>query len=318
MRRPGLALLAGLLLGGCASEQPTGSVREKTLLSHAQILTGARLNQQTAPLFNAPPRLPASGQVSFLAPVAAAARNQVIYIADLGHRQVFRYDAGQMQMVRFADIIPGNAMSMAVAPDTSLFLADASEPQVQQFSWDGRLLRTFAHQNVVARPVGIALDDATRQLFVADSLYNHVVVFNSLGRALGTLKSVAARSLEAMTRGPDGLYLVDSMSRQVVVMGLDGIDRYAFGSEVLKLPHAIAVDRYNRVFVSDDFDNTIKVFDRREMVASIGGAGSVPAGFNRVSFLSLDHHTLYVADTLNGRIKTFQLAPPRDRNVAPE
>ena len=102
-------------------------------------------------------------------------------------------------------------------------------------------------------------------------------------------------------------------------MALDGKDLYAFGNEELKMPRAVAVDRFNRVYVSDDFDNSIKVFADRELIATIGGTGgggATPANFNRITFLSLDQNTLYVADSLNGRIQSFQIAPVPARRPA--
>ena len=48
-----------------------------------------------------------------------------------------------------------------------------------------------------------------------------LVVFNSLGRVLSALRSREGRSIEAMAHGPDGLYLVDRLSRQVVVIRVD-------------------------------------------------------------------------------------------------
>lgn len=256
--------------------------------------------------------------LTFLSPIAAAARNNFVYVVDAGHRQIFRYDEARQAITRFTDTIVTAASSIAVGPDLSLYITDLPSAQVQHFSWDGRQLPGFAHDIVLRHPVAVVVDDASSQVFVADSLYNHVVVFNSLGRALVTLRSDVPLSIESMARGPDGLYLVDRLGRQVVVMGLDGTDRYTFGSGTLKQPHAIVVDRFNRVFVGDDFDNTIKVFEGGELVATIGGSGAMAGLFNRITFLSLDRNTLYVADSLNGRIQSFQLVPPPVRRPVPQ
>lgn len=324
--RPGLrpytaracAVLLGCLslLSCAATDVPGRAPRERPLLTPVQPLTGARLSQQSSQFGARQPGL--GGHVTLQAPMAVVARNHVIYIADGGHRQIFRYDPTQLSMARFTDYNAGGLAAMVVAPDMSLYVADTATNHVLHFSWDGRLLRSLGHENTLARPAGLVVDDATGQLLVADSLYNHVVVFNSFGRVLATLKSLEAHSIESMARGPDGLYLVDRIGRQVVVMGLDGRDRYVIGNDTLKDPRAIAVDRFNRVFVSDDFDNTIKVFEHRELAASFGGPGATPASFNRITHLSLDQNTLYVADSLNGRIQIFHLALPREKGSMPE
>lgn len=308
LRRRCTAAAAAITLLVCAAAAIADSARP--LLTPGQPLTGARLNASQAGMFGAPAR--PAGYQSFLAPTAVAARNNIVFVVDSGLRQILRYDPTQLAMTRFTDYA-GTVSGMVIAPDMSLYVIDAGSRKVLHFAWDGKLLPAFGHDNAISRPVAIALDESTGQLFVADSLYNHVVGFNSLGRALTPLKSLETRSIESMARGPDGLYLVDRLSRQVVVMGMDGVDRYTLGGDTLKDPQAIAVDRYNRVFVSDGFDNTIKVYERGELAATIGGSGNVPASFNRITFLSLDRNLLYVADSLNARIQTFHVAPPAER-----
>jgi hypothetical protein len=303
-----------VVLLGCLSLCAAAS-GERPLLTPTQPLTGARLSAQQSGLFGSTQQGVAGGYVTFMAPMAAVARNHVIYVADGRLRQIFRYDPAQLAMARFTDYNAAGLAGMVMAPDMSLYVADTATHKVLHFSWDGRLLRSFGSDNALVRPAGVVVDDATRQLYVADSLYNHVVVFNSLGRTLATLKSMEAHSIESMARGPDGLYLVDRVGRQVVVMGLDGRDRYAIGNEVLRDPRAITVDRFNRVFVSDDFDNTIKVFEQGELAASFSGGG---APFNRITHLSLDQNILYVADSLNGRIQVFHVALPREKGTVPE
>ncbi|WP_136416694.1 hypothetical protein [Herbaspirillum sp. ST 5-3] len=305
------AMCVGLL--GCASSGWTpDEAIERPLLSARQALSGARLGTLPGFAFGSGTRPAPSAYVAFLAPSAVVARNNIVYVFDSGHRQLFRIDSTQQSMTRFTDY-GGSVAGMAVAPDLSLYVADAGTQQVLHYSWDGKPLPRLAHDTVLARPVAICVDAATGRIFVADSLYNHVVIFDGLGRAQQTLKSLEARSIESMARGPDGLYLVDRLSRQVVVMGLDGRDRYVLGEGTLNDPQAIAVDRFNRVFVSDAFDNSIKVYEGGQLTARFGGSGATPGRFNRVTFLSIDQNTLYVADSLNARVQSFHIAPPAAR-----
>ena len=96
----------------------------------------------------------------------------------------------------------------------------------------------------------------------------------------------------------------------MVVIGQDGADRYTLGKGTLKNTDVIAVDRYNRMFVSDSFDNTIKVYEHGQLVANVGGSGAIPASFNRITSLWMDQNLLYVVDSLNARIQTFHVASP--------
>lgn len=313
-----------LCLSACAVSGPASDVAaaNRPLLTPASSITGARLYAPPGPVFGAlarpvPPATVAPTYLNFLAPSAVAARNNAMYVADIGHRQLLRYDAAYMALSRFSDYPAGSVTALAVGPDMSLYVADADAGRVMHFSWDGRLLLGFSSDMAMGRPVGILLNDASGQVLVADNLYNHVVIFNSLGRPTGTLKSQRMHSLAAMAGGPDGLYLVDRLGREVVVMGLDGEDRYALGDGALKDPAAIAVDGFNRVFVADAFDDSIKVFVDGEMAASFG-AGHGGASFNRIASLFIERDILYVADSMNRRIQTFRIAPPATARPANE
>lgn len=324
--RKGMARFSALalmfLIGTGSAGHCADAGEARPLVSRPQVLTGGPLTADPAGVFQGlqRPVVPAvPAYLSFISPVAVAARNNIVYVVDAGHRQILRYDPARLTMMRFAGAAGGTASAIAVGPDLSLYVAEPGTGQVLHYSWDGRTLPAFRHDTAMRQPAGIVVDDASGRVFIADSLYNHVVVFAGTGRALTVLRPDEALGIESMSRGPDGLYLVDAAGRQVVVMAFDGRDLYAFGGEVLKMPHAIAVDRFNRVYVSDDFDNTIKVFEDRELIATIGGSGAggaAPASFNRIAFLSLDRDTLYVADSLNGRIQSFQLAPVPARRPA--
>lgn len=306
------ALLACLSLTACETvATPPAAAAGRPLLAPRQVITGARLTAVPGLPFGTSGTPATTAFLHFRAPSAVAARGSIMYVFDSGYRQVFRFDATQQAMTRFTDF-GGTADAMAVASDLSLYIAGADARQVLHFSWDGKPLPRLADETVLARPVAVVVDDMAGQVLVADSLYNHVVVFDSLGRAHRTLKSLETHSIESMARGPDGLYLLDRLGRQVVVMGMDGRDRYVFG-EGLNDPQAIVVDRFNRVFIADAFDNTIKVFEGGRRVAGIGGSGPTPGHFNRISFMALDQNTLYVADSLNTRIQTFHIAPPATR-----
>lgn len=311
-----MAAVSGFLLSGCVALAAfSAEPAERQLLTPRATLSGARVTTQANSVFGVAPMPLPNAHLHWLLPTLVASRNSFLYVVDSGRRQIFRYDSMRQAMSPFADIAAASIRAIAVASDLSLYVLDGGARQVLHFSIDGRLLRRFGNELEVARPVAMLLDEANGQILVADSLYNHVVVFNNFGHIVAGLKPAAARSIEAMAAGPDGLYLVDKISRQVVVIGRDAEHRYMFGADALAQPNAIAVDRYNRVFVSDGFDNTIKIFEQKYMVASIGGTGSTPAFFNRITGLWLEHDMLYVADSLNGRIQIFQVAPPKPQGA---
>lgn len=305
-----LYLVATLLCAGATAQTPAASVKPQTLLTPWTTLNGAFI--AAVPDANSarvtPPQF--SGYLTWLSPTLVTARGNYVYVVDGARQQIFRYDLARQSMAPLADYVASAVTAIALAPDLSLYVADSQARQVLHFSVDGRLLQRFYNEFELARPVAAWRDEASGNLWVADSLYKHVVLFNSLGRVLSVLRSNQARSIEAMVPGPDGLYLLDRLGRQVVVIGHDGTDRYTLGQGTLKMPGAIAVDRFNRVFVSDSFDNTLKVYEQGQLVSSIGGSAGTPASFNQITGLWIDQNMLYVVDRLNARIQTFHVAPP--------
>lgn len=309
-----MLIVAGVLLSGCGApprSSDNDDARKRSLLTHWSTVTGARVSALPDPLSPFARGPDFSGNLQWISPTAVAARGNYVFVADAGRRKIFRYDAAQQSMTSFADYAGGATGNIAVASDLSLYMADIGSQTVLHYSVDGRLLRSFENALEIARPVAVLVDATNGEVLVADSLRNHVVVFNSLGRVLSVLRSDESRSTEAMASGPDGLYLVDRVGRKIVVIGRDGRDRYTFGSGALKLPGVIAVDRFNRVFVSDSFDNTIKVFENGKLLTSFAGGGAVPPSFNRIAGLWLEQNMLYVADSVHARVQIFRIAPPQ-------
>jgi DNA-binding beta-propeller fold protein YncE len=314
----GMLLGAGALMSGCASSPSTprsgGEAGGKqSLLTHWSTVTGARVSALPDPLSPIARRPDFSGNLQWISPAAVAARGNYVFVADAGRRKIFRYDTAQQSMTVLSDYASGAMGNIAVASDLSLYVADIASQKVLHFSVDGRLLRSFDNPLEIARPIAVLVDASNGEVLVADSLRNHVVVFNSLGRVLSVLRSDESRSTEAMASGPDGLYLVDRVGRKIVVIARDGRHRYTLGSDILKMPGVVAVDRFNRVFVSDSFDNTIKVFEDGKLLSSFAGGGGVPPSFNRITGLWLEQNMLYVADSVHARIQIFRIAPPQKK-----
>lgn len=320
-RSAGVVLVSCLYLMGCAGDGlATEAVYEPAvsagqILSPSGMIASAPLYSAPGPAFSVPgmPVAPSRGAHAFLnllAPGAVAVRNHSIYLADIGYLRLFRYDMAHMALSRFSDYVSGTISAMAVAPDMTLYVADVNAGRVLHFSVEGKLLQIFTSAAAMARPVGIVLDEANGRVLVADNLYKHVIIFNSLGQPMGTIKSERARSVDSLAAGPDGLYLVDRLAHEVLVMGYDGADRYTLGAGVLKDPLTVAVDRFNRIFVTDASDDSIKIFEGDELLSSYGRSGGGPGSFNRVTSLCIDHDILYAADSLNRRIQTFRIAPP--------
>ena len=329
MRRRGLALAgacAATLLGACAGgavpvagRQP--SADNGSLLTPWLSLNGGFSVDPNFPLRGAPGGRP---RVSFVQPVGVAARGLVLLVADAGARMLWRLDRAQDTLTAFAPFAGGVAdhgASLQLGDDLSAWVALPAEQAVVQYDHRGRAVRRWRDDANAARPVAVALPDDRSQVLVGDAATAQVVVFDPLGRARRLLGSGVASSLQsiaAMSFGPLGLYVLDRVAQQVVVLGPRAEVIELIGENQLVQPRAMAVDRSGRVFVSDDVDQRIRVFRGPRLLASFGGVGAGPGRFGRIEAMAVDSNLLYVADSLNARVQVLLVAPPSmERPPAP-
>ena len=151
------------------------------------------------------------------------------------------------------------------------------------------------------------------EILVGDAATARVVIFDPLGGArevLGGTRPAMLQSITAMALGPGGLYVLDRVAQQVVLLDRRGVPVEVIGEQQLVQPRALAVDASGRVFVSDDMGQRIKVFRGRTLLASFGGGGQAPGRFGRIVSMALDGNMLYVADSLNARVEVLLVAPP--------
>jgi len=279
-------------------------------------------------------------------PVAVAARDHDLYIVDADQELLFLYDtlSRRMTVIKdlrgmatagprpFMSITPGTSIQnelqagkaidvtdIYVAGDRSYYIADGFGRRVLQFDRSGHLIQIYQDPLNLDRPVAISVDETTGDVYVADGMFDHILVFNSAGepwrmlgdRGLGEGKFL---NITAMTRGLDGVYVTARLGERGQVLNQDnGQFIYAFQKDTLSFPNGIAVGPDGRIYVSDFLDNGIKIFEHGRLVATAGGTGASPGRFKGIADLALENGFLYVADSLNARIQVFRTttgAPP--------
>jgi DNA-binding beta-propeller fold protein YncE len=320
MRRRAIAMAgAGLALGlaGCAVEEgavprPPSAQGNRLLTPWLSIDGGWRLGAQrlpkTAPI--------AGGRITFIQPVGVAAFGNTVLVADAGARTLWRLDRSRDAMAVFAPFTGAAAeqgASLQLGNDFSAWVALPAEHEVVQYDLRGRLVRRWRDEANATRPVTVAVPDDRSEVLVGDAATARVVIFNPLGRIrelLGNGSASPLQSIAAMSFGPRGLYVLDPIAQQVVLLGARGEVLEVIGENQLVRPRALAVDRSGRVFVSDDTDQTIKVFRGAQLLATAGGIGGGPGRFGRIEALAVDGNMLYVADSVNARVQVMLVAPP--------
>lgn len=305
-----LLALCGVL-AGCAA--PAGAVADRrgtdgtSLLEPWGDISGGLLTSdfgQTSPRY-----------VTFVRPTSVAARGNFVYVVDTGARRIYRYDRTTRRLTAYTQLAPGADWEIYAAPDMTVYLSEPAARRIAHYDWNGMLINTFSDDANLGRPTAFAVDEATGEVLVADGLYHQVVGFNPLGAAVSVIrpcgeKAVGMDSMTAMALTRDEIYLVDRIAKRVVVQQRRSAACRVLGEDDLTDPGAIAVDRFRRVYVGDNYDDTIKVFspDGR-LLAQYGGSGAGPSHFNHIAGLWIDANVLYVADSLNGRIGMLLITP---------
>lgn len=255
-------------------------------------------------------------QNRFLRPVAIAVQSEYLYVVDEGYDALYRFDLVSERLEIVLDlkaVVKGEVADIYVNKDFSFYLTDTAGGRVLHFDRHGRLIQEFRNHFNLVRPVAVtALESG--DVVVADAHYDHLLHFNSMGKLIATYGGrgdAVAEFLNIMTmaKGPDGYYVGGRVGRRMQVIGWDGNYLYAFEEGAIVFPASIVVDRNNRSYVADYMDNTIKVFDRGSPIGVIGGFGIEPGKFKRITDLWLDGNTLYIVDSLNGRIQAAKLFP---------
>lgn len=261
--------------------------------------------------------------VRFVRPVAVAARGNFIYVVDAGKDLLYRYarDFGTLTVLKdLRSIVAGEVRDIYVDGDLSFYITDTDGGRVLHFDPDGNLVQVFEDRRNLARPVSIIVDETSGQIYIADGFNDDVMIFNRLGALQGAIGARGTdagefTNIQAIASGPDGIYVACRLGHRVQVMSREGDYINSFEENTVTFPLAIAVDRDKRAFVADYLDNTIKVYVDGRLIDRLGGSGSTPGRFKRITGMWLDEGQLYVADSLNGRIQVARIMPLNDSQV---
>jgi DNA-binding beta-propeller fold protein YncE len=278
-------------------------------------------------------------EIRFLNPVAVGGINNTLYIVDTGvpvdfnlndnlyrpvlapksEPTVFLYNLETKKIQSIENIglqFQGEPGDIYVKADGSFLIADPVGKKVLYFDQTGGLLNAYSDPANLSRPIAVWVDEITQEVYVADGTYSHILVFDQFGKALKAIGRRGTgpgrfRAITAMAMGRDGLFVLDRLELPIQVLTKDGIFQYSFGDMQHTFPTAIAVDENQLVFVSERSDNTIRVYENGQLIATIGGGGAAPGRFRLVNSLWVNQGFLYVADSQNRRIQVLRINAPQ-------
>lgn len=116
----------------------------------------------------------------------------------------------------------------------------------------------------LAKPGGIAVNQAKERIYVTDTIDQKIRVFSFKGRKINELRTVNVPN--AIAVGTDGkLYVVGYSNGAYTVFKLDDETGVSYGpinlQAGIKMPNDLVVDSRGNVYVVDSATHTVKVFD---------------------------------------------------------
>lgn len=216
---------------------------------------------------------------------------------------------------------------IALGPDGLLYVVDGGNRRVQVFTRDGEFRSQWGGQGggegQFNAPRGIAVD-ADGFVYVADGFNDRVQKFGPDGSFVAMWGSRGEEPGEFSTPngiavGPSGLvYVADTFRDRVQVFSSTGeFWRFAVTAPAVRNPVGVAVDQAERLYVTEEADHRVAVFEPDgALVGRFGAEGVEEIEFRFPQGIAVDGDGLiYVADSLNSRVQVFdsplsQAAPP--------
>ncbi len=236
-------------------------------------------------------------------------------------------------------------LAMATDPSGNLWVVDSMNNRLQKFSANGSFIEAIGfgvsdekpeyeictsgcHIGIAGTgsgqfhaPRGIAINQSTGNIYVADSANNrieefsssasYVTSFGTLGSGLGNLKSPNGMTIDSS----GNLWVADSQNNRIEEFSATGTPESVFGKEgsgngELKSPQDIEISA-GKLIVADWGNNRIEEFSTKgEYLGQFGTPGSANGEFSNPARIAVDplNGDLYVSDNLNSRVQVFNSA----------
>lgn len=207
---------------------------------------------------------------------------------------------------------------IAIGAASDVYVADAELGYVARLDQNGNSLGVIG-KGELKRPIGLAFDAATQQLYVADVHGHDIKVFSVEGKLLRTLGQRGEEPGQFnfptyLTLAQGKLYVTDTMNARIQVLdAVTGESKRIIGERGLNMgnlvrPKGVAVDTEGNIYVVESYHDYLLVFNHKgEFLIPIGGTGQGIGQFYLPTSVWIDaNNRVFVADMFNGRVKLFQ------------
>jgi len=285
--------------------------------------------------------------------IAVASEGSIYVTENRGYRLIKLNAAGPQQWVigeagvwdvdnaHFGDWWAGPEGNLAIDAAGRIFVPDTANHRVQIFNPNGsyftRMGVTRESGNDNAHfdcPAGVAISPVNGDIYVVDRCNQRIQVFTSsrvYKATLGVTDQTGSDNVHfnwpwgVAVDASGKIYVADTANYRVQKCTLSGSSGTCttfagvtgeWGDDFghLDSPSAVAIDRTGRVYVADQWNNRIQVFDASgAYLTTIGGEWGTSTGEMRgAAGVALDSAgNVYVTDRGNHRIQKFALGVPR-------
>ncbi|MCF6246557.1 MAG: NHL repeat-containing protein [Desulfobacula sp.] len=206
-----------------------------------------------------------------------------------------------------------------------VFIADSQNHRVQTFNSKGMVLSQInipSKTSKLSDPTDVAVDEKKNRFYVVDNDNHKVLVYDlstlnlikTYGKP-GTGKREFRYPFLMAVDSESYLYIVDVINTRVQVLNSEGLyvtDIGGWGVEKGQFfrPKGIAIDKKNRVYVSDSYMGVIQIFETTgELFAAIGDAatGSIMRFKTPMGLFVDEKNRLFVVEMFANKVSVFQM-----------
>lgn len=254
--------------------------------------------------------------------------NDILYVTDTASQKVFIFNEKGNQMHQIEGTNKENFQSpidVKTDEDGNIYISDSILGYVFVFDNTRNFLYKIGNNHTLKRPTGIAINNLSDQIYIADTLNNSIEIFSLKGEHIKSFGNVG--NAEGQFNKPTfinidkkrNLYVSDSMNQRVQIFDEKGTFLRTFGQRgksagTFANPRGITVDINGNIFVTDTLFNAIQVFNNKgQLLMLFGREGTKNGEFSLPAGITIsDKNKIYIADSYNMRVQSFDLIRYKD------
>lgn len=245
-----------------------------------------------------------------------------LWIVDQGDRQIVEIDTVKAKFKFFNNDKEAflSPLGMCALGRQELLITDSQSNKIIVFNTVSHSFKALSDTLTLHRPTGIAYNDKTEIIWLAETARHRILQLDKKGRLLKVIgkRGLAAGEYNFPTYiwidGTGTVYVVDSMNFRVQILNPDGQVQQVFGeigdaSGYFARPKGIATDSQGHIYVADALFHAVQIFNKRgDLLFYFGSQGKGKGQFWMPTGLFIDSRDrIYVCDSYNSRIQVFQL-----------